>query len=76
MAAQGRALPRHVQRESEDYLKRGRLEHGFPRVRCDTCHHERLVAFSCKRRGFYPSCGANMVYQSILVATFYFLSLL
>ena len=22
------------------------------RVRCEDCHHERLVAFSCKRRGF------------------------
>jgi hypothetical protein len=24
----------------------GRLEHGFLRVRCDTCHAEHLVAFS------------------------------
>jgi hypothetical protein len=37
----------------------GRLEHGFLRVRCTTCHAERLVAFSCKRRGFCPSCGAR-----------------
>ncbi len=22
-------------------------------------HHEKLVAFSCKRRGFCPSCGAR-----------------
>jgi hypothetical protein len=29
------------------------------RVRCDTCHAEHLVAFSCKRRGFCPSCGAG-----------------
>ena len=27
--------------------------HGFLRVRCTDCHAERLVAFSCKRRGFY-----------------------
>ena len=47
LAAQGRALPGYVEREFEDYLKCGRLEHGFLRVRCDSCHAERLVAFSC-----------------------------
>lgn len=40
-------------------LQCGRLEHGFLRLRCDTCHAEHLVAFSCKRRGFCPSCGAR-----------------
>ena len=59
LAARERTLPRHVQREFEDYLKCGRLEHGFLRVRCADCHAERLVAFSCKRRGFCPSCGAR-----------------
>ena len=49
----------HVQREFEDYLKCGRLEHGFLRVRCADCQAERLVAFSCKRRGFCASCGAR-----------------
>jgi ribosomal protein S27E len=57
MAAQGTALPGYVQREFEDYLKCGRLDHGFLRVRCDSCHAEHLVAFSCKKRGFCPSCG-------------------
>ena len=55
LAARERTLPAHVQREFEDYLKCGRLEHGFLRVRCA----ERLVAFSCIRRGFCPSCGAR-----------------
>jgi len=50
-AAQGRALPAYVQREFEDFLKCGRLEHGFLRVRCERCHDEKLVAFSCRRRG-------------------------
>ena len=59
LAARERTLPAHVQREFEDYLKCGRLEHGFLRVRCADCHAERLVAFSCKRRGFCPSCGAR-----------------
>ena len=56
---QGKNLPTHVHREFEAYLKCGRLEHGFLRVRCDKCHFVRLVAFSCKKRGFCPSCGAG-----------------
>ena len=33
-------------------------------MRCEDCHHERLVAFSCKRRGFYPSCGARRMAET------------
>jgi ribosomal protein S27E len=40
------------------------LEHGFLRVQCTECHHEHLVAFSCKRRGFCPSCGASRMAES------------
>ena len=67
MSEQGRSLPCHVQKEFDEYLKCGRLEHRFLRVQCSTCHHERLVAFSCKRRGFCPSCGAkhHRAYQRI-----------
>ena len=46
---QGKSLPAHVRREFEAYLKCGRLEHGFLRVRCDKSYLERLVAFSCKK---------------------------
>ncbi|MBI2322134.1 MAG: transposase zinc-binding domain-containing protein [Chloroflexi bacterium] len=28
-------------------------------MRCDTCAFERLVPFSCKGRGFCPSCGGR-----------------
>ena len=52
LQAQGSDLPRYVEKEFEDYLKCGRLEHGFLRVRCDTCHAEHLVAYSCKNRGY------------------------
>lgn len=57
----GRTLPTFVPQEFAAYLKCGRLEHGFLRVRCTQCHAERLVAFSCKRRGFCPSCGAHLI---------------
>ena len=55
----GRPLQEYVEQELEAYLKCGRLEHGFLRVRCEACRAEKLVAFSCKRRGFCPSCGAR-----------------
>lgn len=67
MAAQGATLPKYVQREFDDYLKCGRLQYGFLRVRCTDCHHERLVAFSCKRRGFCPSCGARRMAESAVL---------
>jgi ribosomal protein S27E len=62
--AAGRPLPKHVHEEFEAYLKCGRLEHGFLRVRCEDCHAEKRVAFSCKRRGFCPSCGARRMTDS------------
>jgi len=34
------------------------------RVQYETCHAEHLVAFSCKRRGFCPSCGARRMAES------------
>jgi ribosomal protein S27E len=62
--AAGRPLPGYVQQEFEAYLKCGRLEHGFLRVRCEDCRAEKLVAFSCKGRGFCPSCGARRMVES------------
>ncbi|MFZ9038090.1 MAG: transposase zinc-binding domain-containing protein, partial [Gammaproteobacteria bacterium] len=50
MEQQGRPLPFHVKKEFDDFLKCGRLEHGFIRVQCTSCHKDGLVAFSCKRR--------------------------
>jgi hypothetical protein len=37
----------------------GRLAERILRVRCEHCHAEKLVAFSCKKGGFCPSCGAR-----------------
>ena len=64
LADQGKLLPDYVQEEFEAYLKCGRLEHGFLRVKCESCHLERLVAFSCKKRGFCPSCGARRMAET------------
>ena len=64
LTAEGKSLPDHVQQEFTDFLKCGLLEHGFLRVRCESCHHEKRVAFSCKERGFCPSCGARRMVDS------------
>ena len=58
-ARDGRGLPRFVEQEFREFLGCGVLARGFARVRCDDCGLNRLVPFSCKGRGFCPSCGGR-----------------
>ncbi len=60
----GHPLPDFVIREFEEYFRCGILAHGFLRAQCESCHLEHLVAFSCKRRGFCPSCGARRMSET------------
>ena len=62
----GRPLPAFVEKEFREYLKCGILAYGFLRSRCEGCHNEHLVAFSCKRRGFCPSCGGRRMSESAI----------
>jgi len=64
LASHGRYLPAYVTKEFDEFMKCGRLEHGFLRVRCEACHDEKLLAFSCKKRGFCCSCGARRMVDS------------
>lgn len=64
LAENGKQQPAHVEQAFEDYLQCGGLEHGFLRLRCERCHAEQLLAFSCKRRGFCPGCGARRMAES------------
>jgi hypothetical protein len=57
-------LPSFIIKEFDAYLKCGILAHGFLRVLCTSCSHEKLVAFSCKKRGFCPSCGAKRMTET------------
>ncbi|HEY5658156.1 MAG TPA: transposase zinc-binding domain-containing protein, partial [Myxococcota bacterium] len=52
-------VPRFVEQALRAYLACGVLAHSFLRLRCGGCGLERLVPFSCKRRGFCPSCGGR-----------------
>jgi hypothetical protein len=63
-AQTGSGVPEFVKDEFEAFLECGILAHGFLRLRCADCAHEKLVAFSCKRRGFCPSCGARRMAET------------
>ena len=58
-APRRRGLPKFVDSAFRGFLTCGCLAAGFARFRCAGCRHERLVAFSCKGRGFCPSCGGR-----------------
>ena len=62
--ATGADLPQFVKDEFDAFLECGILAHGFLRLRCADCGHDKLVAFSCKGRGFCPSCGARRMAQT------------
>ena len=57
-------MPQFAKYKFDAFLERGSLVHGFLRLLCADCGHDKLVAFSCKRRGFYPSCGARRMAQT------------
>ena len=54
-------LPRFVVREFEEFLRCGILERGLARLACRRCGHEMVVAWSCKRRGWCPSCCGRRI---------------
>ena len=61
----GQPAPRFVEQTLRAYLRCGVLAHGFLRLHCDACQQDRLVPFSCKRRGVCPSCQPNYARGSI-----------
>ena len=62
--AAGADLPRFVKDEFDAFRDCDILAHGFLRLRCDDCGRDMLVAFSCQRRGFCPSCDARRIAQT------------
>ena len=62
--AEGRPLPKYVADEFDAYLRCGILAHGFIRLVCESCSHEMVVAFSCKKCGFCPSCCAKRMAEA------------
>jgi len=62
--AAGADLPQFIKDEFDAFLECSILAHGLLRLRCGDCGHDKLVASSCKRRGFCPSCGARRMAQT------------
>ena len=56
MEEKGKNIPSYVLQEFEDYLSCGDPTQGFARLKCNDCGHEKILPFSCKKRGFCPSC--------------------
>ncbi len=56
---EGRPLPNYVIKEFDAFLECGIPAYGCLRLVCKSCQKEQVVAFSCKKRGFCPSCCAK-----------------
>lgn len=57
-------LPERVKREVVAYLRCGDVRYGFVEVTCEGCRESRLVAFSCKGRGWCPSCTTRRAIET------------
>jgi hypothetical protein len=53
---EGGSLPKFVADELEAFVTCGDFEHGFLITACRRCGEQLRVPFSCKGRGFCPSC--------------------
>ena len=74
----GHPLPEFVKQELEGFAGCGDFEHGFVQTMCRKCGDELRVPFSCKGRGFCPSCmgrrmaeGAALLVDHVLPAVGY-----
>lgn len=71
----GHSLPEFVKDEFAGFGMCGDFEKGFVQTACRTCGDELRVPFSCKGRGFCPSCigrrmaeGAALLVDHVLPA--------
>jgi len=62
---EGRPVPVRVAKELRDYLKCGILQYGFVLTFCPGCPYEAPVGYSCKGRGFCPSCFGKRMAEAV-----------
>jgi hypothetical protein len=62
-AANDESIPAHVESEVNRYLKCGILQHGFVLLECLSCGANKVVAYSCRCRGFCKFCGNKRMEQ-------------
>lgn len=58
------SLPDYVANEFSAFLECGILSKGFVRLKCESCKEERLLPWSCKKRGFCPSCAGRRMAEA------------
>ena len=63
-----RLLRKEIRTTMEAYLRCGVHQYGFSRLKCDDCGFERLVPFSCRKRGLCASCHAKVAVSFWLLA--------
>ena len=64
-AAEARGgFPKRVHEEVRRYLACGDVRRGFTLAKCDSCSESSVIAFSCKSRGWCPSCAARRAHES------------
>jgi len=62
----GKRIPSYIEEEFRSYLRCGILQYGFTRRKCEKCDHYDLLPFSCKKRGFCPSCSSRRMSESVV----------
>ena len=58
------SMPSRVKQEVERFMQCGDVRYGFAEVACRDCSDSRLVAFSCKSRGWCPSCTTRRALET------------
>jgi len=56
---EGNGLPSFVIKELEKFIDCGIIRKGLALFKCYKCGRPKVLAFSCKGRGFCPSCGGK-----------------
>ena len=65
--ATGAGLLQFIKDEFDAFLERGVLAHGSLGLCCRDCGHDKLAAFSYKRRGFVPRAAQRMAQMAALL---------
>ena len=60
----GHALPAFIETTFREFLTCGVAAHGFVRLHCFACGHDRVLPFSCKRRGICSSCDGRRMAET------------
>jgi len=60
------SLPERIREEVRRFLECGLLRYGFLEVKCGECRLLSLIAFSCKKRGWCPSCTTRRAVEVAL----------